>query len=122
MILGSRFTRYSEVAVEALALRDPDAVRQFVDHELGPLARARNADKLRQTLAAYLRCGFNASAAASAIGVNDRTVAYRLKVIEELIGRPLISRWFELEAAMRLERVLAADRVGKHATTVEDSR
>jgi hypothetical protein len=39
-------------------------------------------------------------------------VAYRLKIIEGLIGRPLTSAWFELEAALRLERVLAGDDAG----------
>jgi hypothetical protein len=112
MALRSRFTRYSDVAVEALALRDHDAACQFVEQVLGPLGHARNAGKLRQTLAAYLRCGFNASATASSIGINDRTVAYRLKIIEGLIGRPLTSAWFELEAALRLERVLAGDDAG----------
>jgi PucR C-terminal helix-turn-helix domain/GGDEF-like domain len=112
MALGHRLTRYSDVAVEALALRDPDGARQFVDQVLSPLKHARNANNLRQTLTAYLRCGFNASATASSIGVNDRTVAYRLKTIEKLIAQPLTSAWFELEAALRLERVLAGGNVG----------
>ena len=122
MALEYRITRYSEVAVEALALRDPDAARQFVEQALGPLGQARSAGKLRQTLAAYLRCGFNASATASSIGISDRTVAYRLKIIEGLIARPLVSAWFELEAALRLERVLAGDNAGSLAVVPKDGR
>jgi sugar diacid utilization regulator len=106
MALRNRLTRYSDVAVEALALRDPDAACAFVEQVLGPLKQARNADKLRLTLAAYLHCGLNATAAATSIGANDRTMAYRLKVIEELTGQMLSTNRFELEAAVRLERVI----------------
>src|SRR5215470_5990924 len=106
----------------SIALGDPDAARQFVEQALGPLGQARSAGKLRQTLAAYLRCGFNASATASSIGISDRTVAYRLKIIEGLIARPLVSAWFELEAALRLERVLAGDNAGSLAVVPKDGR
>jgi sugar diacid utilization regulator len=87
-----------------------------------PTRACKNADKLRQTLAAYLRWGFNASATASSIGVNDGTVAYRLKIIEGQIGRWATSAWFELEAALRLERVLSGDNAGGLVAIPKDGR
>jgi hypothetical protein len=107
MALRNRVTRYSDVAVDALALRDPDAARAYVDEMLGALKSAKNSDVLRDTLEAYLGWGLNASSAAKSLGVNDRTVAYRLKVFEELSGLSLIAQRFEVEAAMRLDRVLS---------------
>ncbi len=40
------------------------------------------------------------------LNVNDRTIAYRLNSIEEQLGRPVRARQTELQAAMRLERML----------------
>ena len=76
-------TRFADVAVETLALHDERAARELVARELGPLAAAdpRSA-VLRDTLRAYLEASSNASAAAALLGVNDRTVAYRLRGIE----------------------------------------
>jgi DNA-binding PucR family transcriptional regulator len=61
---------------------------------------------LRETLSAYFACSFNASAAAAKLEVNDRTIAYRLNNIEQLLGRRVRPRQTELQAAIRLERVL----------------
>jgi PucR C-terminal helix-turn-helix domain len=44
----------------------------------------------------------NASAAAAMLGVHEHTVGYRLRTIEERLGRPVIARRAELETALRL--------------------
>lgn len=90
-----------------MLLADERAARAFVAAELGPLGDGRDGTKLRETLVAYFACGFNASAAAAALGVNDRTVAYRLGGIEERLA-DRSARVAELQAAIRLERVLGA--------------
>ncbi|HEY8465475.1 MAG TPA: helix-turn-helix domain-containing protein [Solirubrobacterales bacterium] len=94
--------RYDEVALEALVVGSPQA-RAFAERELrgidGPDARSR---RLRETLRAYFAAGQNASAAAAMLGVHEHTVAYRLRTIEERIGRPVSSRRAELETALRL--------------------
>jgi hypothetical protein len=97
-------TRFDAVAVEALALRDEAGAREHVARELGPLAAddARSAT-LRDTLRAYFEASSNASAAAALLGVNDRTVAYRLRGIEDLLGYPVSTRSLELRVALRLE-------------------
>jgi len=103
-------TRFEDVVVEALALRDEAAARELIARELGPLAAddARSAT-LRETLHAYFETSSNASAAAGLLGVNDRTVAYRLRGIEDLLGYPVSTRSLELRVAMRLRALLSHD-------------
>jgi hypothetical protein len=100
-------TRHADVALLALTLQDPATARDFVLRELGPLVRddARTA-VLRETLAAYFAAGQNAAAAAAALGVHDRTVLYRLRKIEEHLGRPVRARRDELGVALRLVPVV----------------
>jgi len=109
---GDPVTWFDDVALEAAMLSDEAAARAFVAAELAGLDDDRDGRKLRDTLSAYFASGFNASAAAAALGVNDRTVAHRLRAIEDRIGRPVRARQTELQAAIRLERVLGAGRAG----------
>jgi len=99
-------THFDDVALESVLLADEDAARAFIAGELAVLDSGRDGAKLRETLSAYFASGFNASAAAAMLKVNDRTVAYRLNTIEELLGRPVRTRQAELQAAIRLERIL----------------
>jgi hypothetical protein len=111
--LHAPITRYDDVALEAALLTDEGVVRRFVDHELGPLAEDdERAAKLRTTLDAYLRTGQNASAAAALLNVNDRTVAYRIRAIEDLLGRSVAARGAELATALRLRRLRVNARGG----------
>ena len=99
----ARLVRYDEVALESLVADDDARVRAFVARELrgidGDDARSR---RLRETLRAYFACAQNASAAAAMLGVHEHTVAYRLRTIEERLGRPVNARRPELETALRL--------------------
>jgi hypothetical protein len=107
--LAQPVTRYDDVALEAVMLSDVRSARRFVERELGPLtARDPKTTALRDTLATYLESGLNAAAAAADLHVSDRTVAYRIRGIEELIGRSVLARSSELAAAVRLHRVLSA--------------
>jgi hypothetical protein len=100
-------TRYDDVALEAAMLSDVRTARRFVERELGPLtARDPKTTALRDTLGTYLDSGLNAAAAAPRLHVSDRTVAYRIRGIEELLGRSVLGRSTELAAAVRLHRVL----------------
>jgi DNA-binding PucR family transcriptional regulator len=58
--------------------------------------------RLRGTLRAYFASGQNAAAAAAMLGVHEHTVGYRLRTIEERLGRPVTTRRAELEMALRL--------------------
>jgi hypothetical protein len=98
-------TRYRDVALVALAAADDAAAEDFVAHWLGPLAADDDPRMavLRVTLATYFAVGQNALAAAARLGVNDRTVAYRLRRIEEqVLEEPIAARRDELAVALRL--------------------
>jgi hypothetical protein len=104
-------TRYDDVALEAAILVDARTARAFVKRELGPLANEdARTEQLRRTLSAYLGAGLNASAAAAVLAINDRTVAYRVRGIEQLLGRSVASRSAELAAALRLHTVFISQR------------
>jgi DNA-binding PucR family transcriptional regulator len=99
-------TRYDDVALEATLLADERAARRLVERELETINGAdERSSKLRCTLEAYLNTGCNAAAAAAMLNVNDRTVAYRIRTIEELLGRSVVTRGAELSAALRLRRL-----------------
>ena len=106
--------RYHEVALEALALRDEDAARTFVDRELGVLSAdtggasgAAGLSRLdRETLAAYFGAGLRYSGAAALLGVTDETVSNRLRRIEDRLGVSVVQRHAELQAALRLYEIL----------------
>jgi hypothetical protein len=109
--LRAPITRYDDVTLEAALLADEGVARRLVDHELGPLAEdGERAPKLRTTLDAYLRTGQNASAAAAMPNVNDRTVAYRIRAIENLLGRSVAARSPELATALRLRPLRVSTR------------
>jgi hypothetical protein len=99
--------RYDDVALEAALLCDVRAARRFVERELGPLASGEARNRiLCETLGTYLQSGCNAAAAAAVLQISDRTVAYRIHGIEDLLGRSVLARSSELAAAVRLYRVL----------------
>ncbi len=100
-------TRYDDVALEAALLCDVGAARRFAERELGPLtSQDRRTRALRDTLVSYLQSGLNAVAAAAVLNVSDRTIAYRIHGIEDLLGHSVLARSSELAAAVRLHRVL----------------
>lgn len=100
-------TWHADVALLALTLQDAAVAREFVMRELGDLAGAdERSELLRETLAAYFATGQNAAAAAAALGVHDRTVLYRLRSVEERLGRPILARREELGVALRLAPVV----------------
>jgi hypothetical protein len=103
---------YEDVALEGLPGAGRQATEDFVAHELRGLDAPRRARApLRETLLAYFAEGDSLAATARRLGVHERTVAYRLGVAEERLGRRVASRRAELETALRLERLagLAAE-------------
>ncbi|MEP9362797.1 helix-turn-helix domain-containing protein [Nocardioides sp. CN2-186] len=100
-------TRYRDVALESVVLRDLPAARDFMISELGPLGEDdARTELLRTTLRTYFDTGQNAAATAARIRVHERTVAYRLKSIEDRLGFAISSRRDELSIALRLSDVL----------------
>jgi DNA-binding PucR family transcriptional regulator len=102
-----RVRAYRDVALEALVFGDPASARDFARAELGPLAEdSQRAAVLRETLRAYFDAGSSTREAARSLRIAERTVTYRLRRAEALIGRVLSERRAELEAAVRLHCVL----------------
>jgi DNA-binding PucR family transcriptional regulator len=95
-------TRYRDIELVSLMSADEVAMRRLVLRELGALADPGSTTaRLRETLLAYFESGSSARAA-EVLTVHKNTVLYRLQQAEELLGRPLDQRSFELEAALRI--------------------
>ncbi|XVU27726.1 PucR family transcriptional regulator [Actinoplanes sp. CA-054009] len=104
---GSGATFYADIELAVMLSQDLDLARGFVARELGPLAAGtKEAAELRETLAVYLSCERSLVTAAEILHVARNTVAYRIKKIESRTGRDPRHRRLELEAALRLARVL----------------
>ncbi|HEY5941359.1 MAG TPA: helix-turn-helix domain-containing protein [Solirubrobacterales bacterium] len=99
-------TRYGEVALVASLLQDDLLSSSLRETYLAPLDEERDGGAiLRGTLRAYIDAGRQVSSAAALLGVNRHTVAKRLRIIEERIGRPLDGCTTEIDAALRIEDV-----------------
>jgi len=100
---GQQVLRYADVAVLASVLRDDLGVASLHQLYLEPLERGRDGGKAaRETLRAYFAAERNVSSTAASLGVDRRTVANRLRAVEELFGRPLGDVATELEIALQL--------------------
>jgi hypothetical protein len=102
-----RVSGYRDVALEALAFGGEDVAADFARAELGRLAEGSNrVATLRETVQEYFAQGSSTAATARSLGIAERTVTYRLRRAEELIGRPVSERRADLETALRLHDVL----------------
>lgn len=113
---GQPMARYRDVCIELIAVSDEDAASLMAACELAGLeGDDATTVKFRQTLLAYFESGQNAASTAARLGVNDQTVARRLRAIRERIGCYPQDRRAELELALRYRRLLersAGDRRG----------
>ena len=108
--LSSDKIRYRDVALLSLTTGDEGLAREFMKRELGSLAEDdQRADELRTTLREYFATGHNASVTGARLGLNDRTVAYRLRTVEERLGIPVLARRDELSVALKLFELYGAD-------------
>jgi len=100
---GKPCVRYADGALLASLLQDDLLAASLQERYLSPLASERDGgETLRETLRAYFAANRNASSAAAALGVSRHTVANRLRIVEERVGRTLISAGAEIETALRL--------------------
>jgi hypothetical protein len=96
--------RYAEVSLLAAVVREDVLCESLHQLYLAPLAELQDGGAvLRETLRAYFAAGRNASSAAASLRVTRKTVASRLRAVEEAIGRPLNVCAAELEVALRFE-------------------
>jgi DNA-binding PucR family transcriptional regulator len=100
---GLTVLRYVDVAVLISILRDDLGTTSLRQLYLEPLERGRDGGKaVRETLRAYFATKRNITSTAAALGVDRRTVANRIRAVEELFGRPLEDFATDLEVALRL--------------------
>jgi PucR C-terminal helix-turn-helix domain/GGDEF-like domain len=101
---GQSILRYADVVLRASILRDDLVATSLHQIYLEPLESARDGGKVGQeTLRAYFASERNISSTAAALGVDRRTVANRIRAIEDLFGRPLKDLATEMEIALRLD-------------------
>jgi DNA-binding PucR family transcriptional regulator len=84
-------TRYEDVPIPLLLVRQPEASRQLAEQVLGPILAlpARERDNYLDTLAAWYECGGSTTGAADALHYHRNTVQYRLRRIQDITGRSL---------------------------------
>jgi hypothetical protein len=101
-----RFTRYADVALLAVALKDEVLAGALVEVYLTPLdGPGDRGSVLRETLRAYLAAERSVSSTAAALGVTRRTVENRLLMTEERLGRTLHPCPPELDIALCLDEL-----------------
>jgi PucR-like helix-turn-helix protein/diguanylate cyclase with GGDEF domain len=113
---ADRLARYADVALLASATQDDLLVTSLRRLYLEPLDSGREGGGIaRQTLRAYFTADRNVSSAAASLGVKRHTVTNRLREIEGSIGFPIGHRLAELELALRLDELVAAQRTSQAA-------
>jgi hypothetical protein len=108
---GGSLVDLRSAVLEALALGDQRTAREVAHAELGPLAAPDpRLVRLRGTLEAWFASRERLGETAAALGVAPRTVTYRLRRAEGLLGHTIAERRAELEAALRLHRLFGPER------------
>jgi hypothetical protein len=98
---------FGDVALDALLTSDLAEANRFVVRELGELAdRSGPRQRIVETLEAYLGAGSSMARVSRQLGVHENTVAYRIRRAEEILGRRVDEHQVELQAALRLARLL----------------
>jgi len=102
-----RVTRYADVALLASALKDEALGKALLDVYVAPLEGGfgERGTLLRETLRAYLGAERSVSSAAAVLKVDRKTVASRLRTIEQRLGRSLHPCPAELEVALLLDEL-----------------
>jgi DNA-binding PucR family transcriptional regulator len=105
--LSAPVTSYRAVELVSLLTADLPRARAFVAARLGPLAaNAEPAERLRETVRAFLAANRSSTRVAKELYVHQNTVAYRVKRAEELLGRSVTDDQAELMCALTLAAVL----------------
>jgi PucR family transcriptional regulator, purine catabolism regulatory protein len=97
--------RFADLAGQSLmSLLDPDVTAAFSSALLAPLREHGSRADLLASLRAYLECNGHWDAAAQRLGVHRHTLRYRMRRVEEILGRSLddpdvrMELWLALKA------------------------
>jgi hypothetical protein len=106
---ASPVTGYPRVELVSLLATDLPRARAFVARQLGALASLDEpAERLRETVLAFLAAGGSATRVAKELHVHHNTVTYRVKRAEELLGRRVTEGPTELTCALTLVGALGS--------------
>jgi PucR C-terminal helix-turn-helix domain/GGDEF-like domain len=101
-----KVVHYRKVGLLSAVLANDLLATSLQEQYLEPLSSDGDGGRaLRETLHAYFEAERNVTSAAAALGVRRHTVANRLRVVEELLERPLSSCGEEIRVALQLEEV-----------------
>jgi hypothetical protein len=102
-------TRYDDVALVALLTKDLEQARAFAARRLGALTAAgRDTERLAETVLTVLQEQGSPRHAAQRLGVHENTVAKRVRVAEQALGRRIDEHPAELHAALLIRRATLA--------------
>jgi hypothetical protein len=105
--ISPRVVRFREIEIVAMLCGDPDRARAFSAQQLGALGgRDETSRRIRHTLRVFFAHGSNRGAAARALNVHHKTVAYRINQAEELLGRPVLDDAYGFQTALLIEQSL----------------
>jgi DNA-binding PucR family transcriptional regulator len=109
---------YRAAGLTALLTADPGEALRFAEAELGDLAAATDtAARLRATARVYLEENLSPARAARRLGIHQNTVVYRIKRVEEILGREIGERRLNLEVALRLSDLIDGLRAAANVPT-----
>ena len=104
------FTRYSRVALQAMVSTDLVQARAFVHRELGSLADSDDTSlRLAGTLQIYLSEHTSRSRAAKRLGVHENTISYRIRQVEDILGRGLGEDTLNLRVALAIAPIVRGE-------------
>lgn len=108
--MDGQVVAFQDVRLAALLTANAADAMGFMQEELGALCEGGDQMKaLRETVRVYLECSCRPQEAARRLFVAKNTVIYRVKRVEELIGRDVKTRQLELHAALLLAATIGPD-------------
>lgn len=100
-------TRYGEVALVSAVSADHSRAMRMMRYYLGSLRNdTPGAARLRDTLQVLLENNLNQRETARRLGMHAHSISYRLRQIEEILGRPLAGCATEVRAALLVREIL----------------
>jgi DNA-binding PucR family transcriptional regulator len=98
---------YRDVSALSFLVAQPERAKLWIRETLGSLADGDHRDDvLRETLRAYLRCHQSATATSRELHCHKNTVLYRIRVIEQSLGRTVDSDPVNIGLALQADRWL----------------
>ncbi|MFD2416533.1 PucR family transcriptional regulator [Amycolatopsis pigmentata] len=100
---------YQDVSALSFLVAQPERAKLWIRETLGPLADGNHRDDvLRDTLRTYLRSHQSATTTSRELNCHKNTVLYRIRVIEQSLGRAIDSDPVNIGLALQADRWLGS--------------